>query len=147
MNASPLLSELVVVREWLHETAPQPQHAEATTGYWKFTKHNVMQALRTGSGRDGLVREMDPDSVNREEGRTLAADDAVSSSLICVGYRFTEMAQSYEKGLAQALYSYIRAGRLDDAVELCRKAHQPWRSASIRGSLLFSWKAIGENPT
>jgi nuclear pore complex protein Nup107 len=80
MNASPLLSELVVVREWLHETAPQPQHAEATTGYWKFTKHSIMQALRTGSGRDGLVREMDPDAVNREEGRTLAADDAVSSS-------------------------------------------------------------------
>jgi nuclear pore complex protein Nup107 len=81
MNASPLLSELVVVREWLHETAPQPRHPEATTGYWKFTKYSVMQALRTGSGRDGLVREMDPDAINREEGRTLAADDAVSSQL------------------------------------------------------------------
>jgi nuclear pore complex protein Nup107 len=81
MNASPLLSELVVVREWLHETAPQPLHAEATTGYWKFTKHSVMQALRTGSGRDGLVREMDPDAINREEERTLVADDAVSSPL------------------------------------------------------------------
>lgn len=78
MNASPLLTELIVVREWLHETAPLPQHPEATTGYWKFTKHSVMQALRMGSGRDGLVREMDPDAVNREEGRTLAADDAVS---------------------------------------------------------------------
>ena len=40
-----------------------------------------MQALRTCSGRDGLVREMDPDAINREEGRTLAADDAVSSQL------------------------------------------------------------------
>lgn len=125
MYASPLLSELVVVREWLHETAPQPHHSEATTGYWKFTKHGIMQAKRTGSTRDGLIKEMDPDAVNRE-GRTLAADDA-----------------SYEKSLAQALYSYIRAGRLEDAVELCRKAHQPWRSASIRGSLLFSWRAVG----
>lgn len=78
MNPSPLLSELVVVREWLHETAPPPQHTEVTTGYWKFTRHSVMQALRTGSGRDGLVKEMDPDAVNREEGRTLAADDAVN---------------------------------------------------------------------
>jgi nuclear pore complex protein Nup107 len=80
MDASPRLTELVVVREWLHDTAPQPQHPEATTGYWKFTKHNVMQSLRTGGGpRDGLVREMDPDAVNREEGRSLAVDDAVSA--------------------------------------------------------------------
>jgi len=125
MNASSLLSELVVVREWLHETAPHPQHPEATTGYWRFTKHSVMQTLRTGSRRDGLVKQMDPDAVNRDGGWTLAADDA-----------------SYEKSLAQALYSYIRAGRLDEAVDLSRKAHQPWRSASMRGSLLFSWKAI-----
>lgn len=70
-----------MVREWLHETAPQPQHPEAlaTTGYWKFTKHGIMQALRTGAGRDGLVREMDPDAVNRETGRSLAADDSVGS--------------------------------------------------------------------
>jgi hypothetical protein len=41
------------------------------------------------------------------------------------------------------LYAYIRAGKLDDAVNLCRKAHQPWRAASIRGSLLFQWREIG----
>jgi nuclear pore complex protein Nup107 len=29
--------------------------------------------------RDGLVKEMDPDAPNREEGRSLAADDAVRS--------------------------------------------------------------------
>ncbi|THU96793.1 hypothetical protein K435DRAFT_754578 [Dendrothele bispora CBS 962.96] len=126
LNASPVLTELVVIREWLQETAPTPSHPEATTGYWKFTKHNVMQALRTGAGsRDGLVKEMDPDAVNREDGRSLAADDA-----------------SYEKSLAQALYGMVRAGRLDEAIELCRRAHQPWRAASIRGSLLFHWKAI-----
>jgi nuclear pore complex protein Nup107 len=79
MNASQLLTELVVVREWLHETAPQPQDPGAVTGYWKFTKHSIMQALRTGiANRDGTVREMDPDAPLREEGKTLAADDAVS---------------------------------------------------------------------
>ncbi|EGO23158.1 hypothetical protein SERLADRAFT_450816 [Serpula lacrymans var. lacrymans S7.9] len=130
MNSSPLLSELVVVREWLHETAPPPQFPEVTTGYWKFTKHSVMQSLRTGSGpRDGLVKEMDPDAVNREDRRALAADDAGS-----------------EKSLTQALYSFVRAGRLDEAVELCRKAHQPWRAASIRGSLLFQWRALANEP-
>ncbi|KAG1880883.1 hypothetical protein F4604DRAFT_1748501, partial [Suillus subluteus] len=77
-----------------------------------------MQALRTGSGiREGLVKELYPDAMNR--------GDAGS-----------------EKSLAQALYSFVRAGRLDEAVELCRKAHQPWRAASIRGSLLFQWRAI-----
>lgn len=79
MNASPLLTELIVVREWLQEIAPAPQRPEATTGYWKFTKHNVMQALRTGTGqRDGLVKEMDPDVVNRGGGRALSTDDTVS---------------------------------------------------------------------
>ncbi|KZP13590.1 hypothetical protein FIBSPDRAFT_797582 [Athelia psychrophila] len=129
LTASPLLQELVVVREWLHETAPSPHHPEATMGYWKFTQHGIMQAKRTGKGREGLVKHMDPDAVGREEGRGLAVDDA-----------------SYEKGLAQALYSYLRAGRLEEAVELCRTAHQPWRSASIRGSLLFSWRAIANEP-
>ncbi|KAJ7905257.1 107-domain-containing protein [Mycena olivaceomarginata] len=106
MHASPLLSELVV-------------HPEATTGYWKFTKHSIMQSLRLAGGgaRDGLV--------NRGDGRMLASDDT-----------------NYEKGLAQVLYSYVRAGRLGDAIDLCRKAHQPWRAASIRGSLLFQWRAI-----
>ena len=85
MNASPLLTELIVVREWLQETAPAPLRPEATTGYWKFTKYNVMQSLRTGTGhRDGLVKEMDPDAVNRDRecGRGLSADDTVSS-IIC----------------------------------------------------------------
>jgi nuclear pore complex protein Nup107 len=79
IQASPLLSELIVVREWLQETAPAPSPPEANTGYWKFTKHTVMQSLRTGNPqRDGLVTEMDPDAVNRGDGATLAADDAVS---------------------------------------------------------------------
>ncbi|KAG2131751.1 hypothetical protein DEU56DRAFT_449562, partial [Suillus clintonianus] len=42
-----------------------------------------------------------------------------------------------EKSLAQA-YSFVRAGRLDEVVQLCRKAHQSWRAASIRGSLLLT---------
>ena len=78
MNASPLLSELVVVREWLQETAPPPQHPEATTGYWKFTKHNILQTRRSGKSVPGLVETMDPDSVVREKGKALALDDAVS---------------------------------------------------------------------
>lgn len=86
MAASRTLSELVVVREWLHDTAPPPPRPDASTGYWRFTKHRVTQGLWTGNtGRaaDSVVREMDPDSVVREAeaGRSLAADDAVRYDL------------------------------------------------------------------
>ncbi|KAI1785823.1 hypothetical protein LXA43DRAFT_1095032 [Ganoderma leucocontextum] len=37
MHASPLLSALVVVREWLHDSAPLPATPGATNGYWWFT--------------------------------------------------------------------------------------------------------------
>ncbi|KAG1769939.1 hypothetical protein EV702DRAFT_1281962 [Suillus placidus] len=76
--AKMILTELVVVREWLHETAPPPQH---------------------------------------------------------------ESERGSEKSLAQALYSFVRAGRLDEAVELRRKAHQSWRAANICGPLLFQWRS------
>ncbi|KAH9043875.1 nuclear pore protein 84/107 [Lactarius pseudohatsudake] len=130
LAASRALSELVVVREWLHDTAPPPPHPDASTGYWRFTKYRVTQGLWTGNtGRaaDSVVREMDPDSVVREAeiGRGLAADDA-----------------SYDKALAHTLFAYVRAGNIEDAIKLCRDAHQPWRAATIRGSLLFSWPAI-----
>ncbi len=124
MHSSRLLTELVVVREWLHDTAPEPQAVDATTGYWKFTKHQTMQNLRLN--KQNALNGMDPDAVNRGDGGSLAPDDVV-----------------HDKALVSALYAYIRAGRLDDAIELCNKADQPWRAASIRGSLLFQWRAIG----
>ncbi|KAG1789417.1 uncharacterized protein HD556DRAFT_1493348 [Suillus plorans] len=95
MNSSVLLTELVVVREWFHETAPRVQHPETTTGYWKFMKHILcrLYAQTQESIIEGLVKELNPDAMNRKS----------------------------EKILAQALYSFVRAGRLDEAVELCRK--------------------------
>ena len=82
MAASRTLSELVIVREWLHDTAPPPPRPDASTGYWRFTKHRVTQGRWTGNaGRtaENVVREMDPDAVVREaeNGRSLAGDDAV----------------------------------------------------------------------
>jgi hypothetical protein len=79
MHSSRLFYELVIIREWLHDTAPPPPVPDAATGYWKFTKYQLMQALRTGNRMqsDGLVREMDPDAPNRDDARGLAADDAV----------------------------------------------------------------------
>lgn len=50
-----------------------------------------MQAFRTGrnnnsSSRDGLVREMDPDVLSREDGKTLAPDDAVCFQVLLYFY-------------------------------------------------------------
>ena len=80
MRHCPLLNELVIVREWLHDCAPAPIVPEAANGYWKFTKHRLTQAQRTGNRKDveTLVQELDPDAVNRDDVRVLAADDAVS---------------------------------------------------------------------
>lgn len=83
MARSPLLKELVIVREWLHDNAPAPTPPEAATGYWKFTRLRLEQSLRLGKNADvdKLVTELDPDAPNREDnGRVLAADDAVSCS-------------------------------------------------------------------
>ena len=150
MAASRTLSELVVVREWLHETAPPPPRPDASTGYWRFTKHRVTQGRWTGNtGRaaENVVREMDPDAVVREAeiGRSLAGDDAVGSGFApCPRSHLPPFCyhQSYDKALSHTLFAYVRAGNIEDAVKLCRDAHQPWRAASIRGSLLFSWPAI-----
>ena len=78
MHASRLLTELIVVREWLHDTAPQPPAVDATTGYWKFTKHQVMQSLRMN--KPASLNSMDPDAINREEPGTLTPDDIVSGT-------------------------------------------------------------------
>ena len=88
MAASRTLSELVIVREWLHDTAPPPPRPDASTGYWRFTKHRVTQGRWTGNtGRtaENVVREMDPDAVVREAeiGRSLAGDDAVRVLFCC----------------------------------------------------------------
>lgn len=85
MKCSPTLTELNIIREWLQDSAPSPPYSEAATGYWKFTKHRVLQDLRTGSAGaiGGVVTEMDPDAPVREDadGKTLAADDAVCGML------------------------------------------------------------------
>ncbi|KAG6856667.1 hypothetical protein H0H87_002044 [Tephrocybe sp. NHM501043] len=102
MAHSLLLTELVVVREWLQETAFVPAGPEATTGYWRFTKLGVVQAIRTGGasgvggsggGKEALVTRMDPDVIGRagERGRGLAVDDAAAE--VVEGFVYTSCSQ------------------------------------------------------
>ena len=127
MNSSPLLSELIVVREWLHDTAPQPQHPEATTGYWKFTKHSIMQALRTGSAyRDGLVREMDPDAMNRGDGRALAADDTVGFLPNLLRYNDVKCSRRIARIMKRALHMFCMRMSVQESSKMqsnCAERH------------------------
>lgn len=79
MHASRLLTELIVIREWLHDTSPAAPIVDATTGYWKLTKHQTMQALRIN--KLDAVTDLDPDVVSRGSGGALAPDDAVSTHM------------------------------------------------------------------
>ena len=54
----------------------------------------------------------------------------------------SSLSQAYDKSLVQALYVLVRAGKLYEALELCQKAQQPWRAASIRGTLVFQWRGL-----
>lgn len=70
----------MVVKEWLHDSAPEPHLPESTIGYWNFTKHRLVHARRMGNKKDmdTLVSELDPDADNRDDnGKVLSADDAV----------------------------------------------------------------------
>ena len=78
LRASPLLTELVIVREWLHDTATQPPIPEATTGYWSFTKHMLVQNQRMPTAPTaGVVDALDPDATTKSGGGHLASSDAV----------------------------------------------------------------------
>ena len=135
---------MLVVKEWLQETAPLPPAPEVGVGYWRATRHEMKMRGVTGTSaaKAGATdASMDPDTVNRIGGVGLVGDDAVCCFLPGAFILLTSQ-QSYEKALVQSLYGYIRAGKLEEAIEACRRAQQPWRAASLRGSILFKWKAL-----
>ncbi|KIJ51179.1 hypothetical protein M422DRAFT_223628 [Sphaerobolus stellatus SS14] len=127
INASPTLMELVITREWLQNNAPNPQAIELSSAYRNFTRLQVLHQQRLGgTGTDTkLVKELDPDATMRNSGSTLTADDA-----------------AYEKALAHVLYTYLRAGQSEQAMELCRSAQRPWLAAAMQGYSLFDWQAM-----
>ncbi|KAI5891471.1 uncharacterized protein SCHCODRAFT_02629191 [Schizophyllum commune H4-8] len=130
LTSSPMLRELVVIREWVQDFAPPPPRVEPTTGYLKGTKNALAQAARMGAAPpEWRVQTLDPDATHHGDEKTLDPDD-----------------MNYEKALAQALYRYIRAGRTREGADLCRDTFNPWRAACINGSILFEWPALSIDP-
>lgn len=142
------LNELKIIREWLQETLPPKHVVEVRKGYLTFTKNRVRAEKRSSvggsSGGDGrrpafgsaagnglaaktrvkAVKHLDPDAVSRGEGG-LELEDV-----------------TYEKALLRTLFEYARAGRLDAAIDLCHQTDQSWRSATLRGAMLYYDPAI-----
>jgi nuclear pore complex protein Nup107 len=127
--ASPALSELSVVKDWLHSTAYSRLHpAEVRKGYLTYTKNKLKQALRTGGNKadlGSLVDTLDPDATNRKDSqgkrKNLDPEDA-----------------GYEKALLRSLWEYVRVGELDQALDMCRQSDSSWRAASLSGGKLYS---------
>ncbi|KAF8573972.1 hypothetical protein K439DRAFT_890278 [Ramaria rubella] len=127
IHHSPVLTELIITREWLQDTAPDPQIIESATAYWSFTRLSLLHAQRSGASTT-LVKALDPDAPNREPGGVLAAEDA-----------------AYEKAFAHSLYTHIRAGQSEEAMELCSSARRPWRAAALQGYKLFDWASLSNS--
>ena len=89
-----------------------------------------------------LAQELDPDIVSRDFGCALAAEDAVSGHGSHTSLCLISRPKAYEKALAHSIYTYIRAGQSEQAMELCRSSHRPWRAAALQGYKLFDWAAL-----
>jgi nuclear pore complex protein Nup107 len=70
----------VLVREWLHDTAPPPRAPGAERGFRAMTRQTLAHARRMGGaprGADATVASLEPDAQNTQDGRALASEDAV----------------------------------------------------------------------
>lgn len=129
ISSDPALSELSVIRDWLHNTAYSRLHpAEIRKGYLTYTKNKLKQALRTSSDIGTLVDSLDPDATNRnrENGRNGGSAKVLDSE-----------DTNYEKALLRSLWEYVRVGELDQAIDMCRQSDYSWRAASLSGGKLY----------
>lgn len=46
--------------------------------------------------------------------------------------------QEFDEKLSKVIYELIRRGKLADAIEYCEQCGQPWKGASLRGTLLWA---------
>ncbi|XP_027335081.1 nuclear pore complex protein NUP107 isoform X1 [Abrus precatorius] len=78
-------------------------------GVW----HHTQRYLKKGTSDMNLVHHLDFDAPTRENANLLPDDKKQDESLL------------------EDVWTLLRAGRLEEACELCRSAGQPWRAASL----------------
>ncbi|KAL4313256.1 hypothetical protein GQ457_01G018110 [Hibiscus cannabinus] len=107
--------------QWLEELASKALDLESkvrgshvgtylpNSGIW----HHTQRFLKRGASAANTVHHLDFDAPTREHAHQLPDDKKQDESLL------------------EDVWTLIRAGRLEEACELCRSAGQPWRSATI----------------
>ncbi|EJU04993.1 nuclear pore protein 84/107 [Dacryopinax primogenitus] len=112
----PNLRELDLVRNWLGAIAPDPEELPYRKGYWPNTTMRENQRSRVGAAQGpGL----DPDATLR--GLVMEGDDA-----------------AFDRNLMRHVFQCIRSGNAERALETCKEAAQPWRSASLMGGAAYT---------
>ncbi|XP_048234183.1 nuclear pore complex protein NUP107 [Ricinus communis] len=79
------------------------------SGIW----HHTQRFLRKGASSTNIVHHLDFDAPTREHAHQLPDDKKQDESLL------------------EDVWILLRAGRLDEACDLCRSAGQPWRAATL----------------
>lgn len=121
--------------------APEPSHLDTIQnlpGYLKLQR--IVEWLEriadTSLQRSGAphLKPLDDPAYRWEY--TAARDnngDPLSMDAPCQGAILDEIEQKAEARLSKEVYRLVRAGRLDEAEEICRLVGQPWRAAAIAG--------------
>ncbi|XP_019626310.1 PREDICTED: nuclear pore complex protein Nup107-like [Branchiostoma belcheri] len=119
-EASTRQSQLVI--DWLERNAADDvvDFYEKVEFYsqsvcWENTLHTLQQGSGLTHGSRALVTEMDPDAPIRQQ-RPLA-----------------DLDKEDEVRLLKYIFTYLRAGQLEEAQRLCRKCGQSWRAATLEG--------------
>ncbi|KAK6911833.1 Nuclear pore protein 84/107 [Dillenia turbinata] len=80
-----------------------------SSGIW----HNTQRLLKRGNSNSNTIHHLDFDAPTREQAQPLPDDKRQDESLL------------------EDVWVLVRAGRLEEACELCRSAGQPWRAATL----------------
>ncbi|EXC32294.1 Nuclear pore complex protein [Morus notabilis] len=80
-----------------------------TSGIW----HHTQRYLKKGASNTSTIHHLDFDAPTREHAYPLPDDKKQDESLL------------------EDLWALLRAGRLEEACNLCRSAGQPWRAATL----------------
>ncbi|KAK6914661.1 Nuclear pore protein 84/107 [Dillenia turbinata] len=80
-----------------------------SSGIW----HNTQRLLKRGNFNSNTIHHLDFDAPTREQAQLLPDDKRQDESLL------------------EEVWILVRAGRLEEACELCLSAGQPWRAATL----------------
>ncbi|XP_052183667.1 nuclear pore complex protein NUP107 [Diospyros lotus] len=80
-----------------------------SSGVWRHTQ----RSLRKGVSKSRTIHHLDFDAPTREHAELLPDDKKQDESLL------------------EDVWTLLRAGRLEEACDLCRSAGQPWRAATL----------------